>query len=81
MSKYIIGNTSSLPEISSPPTNGTSNSSFVGSLLQKPWTIVLYVLVLILVINIVVFLLRHYTSLLDYPIFDKLFSLFPWLKK
>lgn len=79
MSKYMIGNTSSLPEISPLPNGGST--SFLHTLFHKPWTIVCYTLVVVLIINIVVFVLRRYTSLLDSPMFEKIFSVFPWLKK
>lgn len=75
MSKYIIGNTSSLPEISS-----SSSESFLSILFNKPWKIAIYIAVVILIINIIIFVLRRYTKLLDYPIFDKVFSALPWLR-
>lgn len=80
MSKYVISGTSALPEISLPSSKDTSNS-FFNVLFNKPWKIILYVIVVILIINVIVFLIRRYTSLLDYPAFDKIFSVLPWLRK
>lgn len=80
MSKYNISNNSSLPEITLPSSKGTSDSIF-NVFLPKPWNIVLYVVTVILIINLITFLLRRYTTLLDYPIFDKIFNVIPWLKK
>lgn len=80
MSKYSIGNASSLPDISS-QSSGVTSDSFLSGLFQKPWNILCYAFIVIFIINIVVFLLRRYTTLLDYPIFEKILSVVPWLRK
>lgn len=77
MSKYVIGNTSSLPEIS---ISGEKDSIF-SFLFKRPWNYAFYTFIAVLVLNILLFFVRRYTTFLDGNRLNSFFNRIPWLKK
>lgn len=88
-SSYVAPNISSLSDMrpnmlssssSLNNTDGTGKKSFFDIIREKSRTI-LYIIVIIIVANIMVYVLRHFTTTIDNTYVDKVAQWVPWLKK
>lgn len=61
--------------------NPPDNKSFLGYTKEKYWNIITIVIVIITIGNVIVYVLRQYTSFIDNTYTDKASVWLPWLKK